>query len=134
MLYNIIQRFHSGWAYLTLLLGVLFLVIVIFYAFNKRERDRFIKKLSLITVIIFHVQLLTGAALYFLSPKVEDLIRPYYLEHPVMMLTSVLLITVSYAKIKRERIIGLGVVIPVVVAILCMLLMIPWEAWASWAR
>lgn len=134
MVYNIFQRFHSGWAYLTLLLGVLFLVIVIFYAVNKRERDRFIKKLSLVTVIIFHVQMVTGAALYFLSPKVEDNIRPYYLEHPVMMLTSVLLITVAYAKIKREKIISLGVVIPVAVSIFCMLLMIPWDAWATWAR
>lgn len=103
MLYKILQHFHSGWAYLTILAGVLFLLIIGFYALNKRARDKFVSTLGLVTVIAFHVQLVTGAILYFISPKVESGITLYTLEHPIMMFTSVLLITVANSQLKKQK-------------------------------
>lgn len=131
MLYKILQHFHSGWAYLTILAGVLFLLIIGFYALNKRARDKFVSTLSLVTVIAFHVQLVTGAFLYFISPKVESGITLYTLEHPIMMFTSVLLITVANSQLKKQKIVGIIPVVLSVVAIICMFLMIPWTDWSN---
>jgi len=131
MLYKILQHFHSGWAYLTILAGVLFLLIIGFYALNKRARDKFVSTLSLVTVIAFHVQLVTGAILYFISPKVESGITLYTLEHPIMMFTSVLLITVANSQLKKQKIVGIIPVVLSVVAIICMFLMIPWTDWSN---
>lgn len=131
MLYKILQHFHSGWAYLTILAGVLFLLIIGFYALNKRARDKFVSTLSLVTVIAFHVQLVTGAILYFISPKVESGITLYTLEHPIMMFTSVLLITVANSQLKKQKIVGIIPVVLSVVAIICMFLMIPWADWSN---
>lgn len=131
MLYKILQHFHSGWAYLTILAGVLFLLIIGFYALNKRARDKFVSTLGLVTVIAFHVQLVTGAILYFISPKVESGITLYTLEHPIMMFTSVLLITVANSQLKKQKIVGIIPVVLSVVAIICMFLMIPWTDWSN---
>lgn len=131
MLYKILQHFHSGWAYLTILAGVLFLLIIGFYALNKRARDKFVSTLSLVTVIAFHVQLVTGAILYFISPKVESGITLYTLEHPIMMFTSVLLITVANSQLKKQKIVGIIPVVLSVVSIICMFLMIPWTDWSN---
>lgn len=132
MVYNIFRGFHSGWAYLTLLMGVLFFVVILFYLLNKRKRDDFVKKLSMFTVITFHIQLVTGAILYiFLSPKVEDSLVLYKYEHPVLMLAAVFLITVAFAKLKREKNIQKDVVIMTAVALICMFIRIPWQDWSS---
>jgi len=131
MLYKILLHFHSGWAYLTILMGVMFLIIVGFYALNKRARDQFVRKLGLFTIITFHVQLVTGAILYFISPKVESGDTFYTLEHPIMMFTTVLLMTVANSKLKKEKIVGFITMLLALVAMICLLVMIPWGAWAK---
>ena len=34
-MYNFFKQFHSGWAYLTLLMGILFFLMLGYYAINK---------------------------------------------------------------------------------------------------
>jgi membrane-associated phospholipid phosphatase len=131
MLYKILLHFHSGWAYLTILMGVMFLIIVGFYALNKRARDQFVRKLGLFTIITFHVQLVTGAILYFISPRVESGDTFYVLEHPIMMFTAVLLMTVANSKLKKEKIVGFVTMLLALIAMICLLVMIPWGAWAK---
>lgn len=70
-------------------------------------------KIRNIAVIIVHIQLLVGLILYFVSPIIHQLfgnfseaveqtsIRFYGMEHSLMMILAVVLITVGSAKTKR---------------------------------
>lgn len=131
MLYKFLLHFHSGLAYLTITMGVLFLIIVGFYALNKRARDKFIRKFGFFTIIVFHLQLVTGAILYFISPKVESGDTFYVLEHPIMMFTAVLLMTVANSKLKKEKIVGIVTMLLALVAMICLLVMIPYDTWGK---
>lgn len=131
MLYNILQHFHSGWAYLTLFSGTMFLLIVSFYTFNKRARDKFIKTLGFITILIFHVQMVTGAILYFISPKVQSGNIFYKIEHPITMFTAILLMTIANSKLKKDNTVKLATLILALVAMLLVFGRIPWSDWAK---
>lgn len=136
-MYKILQHFHSGWAYLTVLAAFVFLFMIGFYAINKKARDSRITKLSLITTIVFHVQLLIGVILYFVSPFAkwgpttmkDSTIRLYAMEHPLMMFAAVILITVVNSKLKKSEYVKLPLAIMTLVAVLLVLSRIPWDAW-----
>lgn len=99
---------HSGLRWIVLIL----LLVSIFNAFAKKksglytERDR---KLALFTMIFTHVQLLIGLVLYFISPLVvfsadsmsNSLQRFYLLEHILMMVIAIALITIGHSKSKK---------------------------------
>lgn len=67
-MYNFIQKFHSGWAYL----AILVLVIAVANSFiGKSSQKEFAakdRKIALFALIATHIQLLVGLVLYFLSP------------------------------------------------------------------
>lgn len=136
-MYKILQHFHIGWAYLTVLAAFVFLFMIGFYVINKKARDSRITKLSLITTIIFHVQLLIGVILYFVSPFAkwgpttmkDSNIRLYAMEHPLMMFAAVILITVVNSKLKKSAYVKLPLAIMTLVAVLLVLSRIPWDAW-----
>ena len=99
---------HSGlrWVVLTLLL------VSIFNSFMKKRSGDFgagDQKLALFAMIATHLQLVIGLLLYFMSPKVvfsgdamgNSILRFYLVEHILMMLVAVALITVGYKKAKR---------------------------------
>ena len=94
---------HSGLRWLVL--GALILA-VIFAFIGRRE-----KKVALITMILAHVQLLIGLILYFISPRVEfsgaamkdSMLRFFLVEHSLLMIVSILLITIGYAKFKQSK-------------------------------
>lgn len=100
---------HSGLRWVVLLL----LIAATFKALMKwrsnapfTEGDR---KLNLFTMISAHVQLLLGLVLFFTSPKVNlsglDMKNPverfFAVEHSVMMILAVILITIGYSKSKK---------------------------------
>ena len=99
---------HSGLRWIVLIL----LLVSIFNAFSKKktgiysEGDR---KLALFTMIFTHVQLLIGFVLYFMSPRVifsgesmgNDVLRFYLLEHGLLMLVAIALITIGHSKSKK---------------------------------
>lgn len=69
------------------------------------EKDR---KLALFTMVVAHIQLLIGFALYFMRGWHELLgemgnaaIRFRALEHPLGMLIAIILITMGYGRVKR---------------------------------
>lgn len=67
-MYTFVQKFHSGWAYLALLLLV-FAVINSFLGMNsKKEFTGKDRKIALFGLIGTHIQLLVGFILYFISP------------------------------------------------------------------
>src|SRR5690606_15228622 len=138
-MYNFLQNFHSGWAYLTLLSGVLFFVMVGFYAINKKARNNFITKLSFFTTLAFHVQLIVGVLLYFVSPYAkwtantmkDETNRLYAMEHPLMRFAAVILITVANSKLKKSESVQMTPAILGLLAFACGMSRIPWDAWLN---
>jgi hypothetical protein len=76
-------------------------------AFGKADID--VKKISLYTLILAHIQLLIGLALYFTSPKVvfdavamkDSILRFYLVEHISLMIVAIIILTIGYTKSKK---------------------------------
>jgi hypothetical protein len=94
------------------------------------------QKISLIALISFHVQFLLGLILYFISPKVQfskfmlqnNVLRFFTMEHAVMMLISVALVTIGYILAKRSAD-AKGhkqILIFFLIALFIVLMAIPW--------
>lgn len=109
-MYEIIQKAHSGVAYLAL--GILiFAVINAFMGVSsKRGFEDKDKKISLFALIFCHIQLLLGLLVYFVSPfgmkALGDMsnaaMRLTSLEHPLINIIAIALITVGWSKHKKE--------------------------------
>ena len=107
--YSFLQKFHSGWAYLALLLLVIAVVNSIVGMTSKKEftpRDR---KIAILGLIGTHMQLLVGLILYFVSPlgfsslgqMSDKALRLTSLEHPLINLIAITLITIGWVKHKK---------------------------------
>jgi heme A synthase len=72
-MYEFIQKFHSGWAYLALLL--LIVAVVISFSECLKEFTAKNRKIALFALIAIHVQLLVGIILYFVSPNGFSMIK-----------------------------------------------------------
>lgn len=98
-------------------------------------------KIRNITVIIAHVQLLVGLVLYGISPLIHGMfqnfgnamgqssIRFYGMEHSIMMIIAIVLITIGSAKAKRasESILKFKkIAIWFTIALVIILISIPW--------
>ncbi len=108
-MYNIIKQAHSGIAYLALiLLAIAAISAIIGYA-SKREFKESDRKIALFALIFTHIQLVLGLVLYFVSPMVvslgeamkQPMMRLYALEHPLINIIAIVLITIGWSKHKR---------------------------------
>jgi hypothetical protein len=99
------------------------------------------KKLSLFTLIATHLQAVLGLGLYFMSTKVEfsgntmsnPVFRFFTMEHTLMMLIAIILITVGYGHAKKAN--AKGVFTYYLIALILILAAIPWpfrELGAGW--
>ncbi|MEO5775598.1 MAG: hypothetical protein ABIQ27_01755 [Flavobacterium sp.] len=139
-MYNFVQKFHSGWAYLALLLLVFAVVNSLIGKSSKKEFTAKDRKIALFGLIATHIQLVIGLILYFVSPKgfavfgqMENAeLRLISLEHPLVNLIAITLITVGWSKHKKAAnseakfnsifiFYGLG--------LLLILSRIPWKLW-----
>jgi membrane protein DedA with SNARE-associated domain len=76
---------------------------------SKSPFTPFNKRVALFTLISAHTQLLIGFVLYFISPLVQfnagtmknDTTRYFTVEHWVMMIIAIALITIGYSKSKK---------------------------------
>lgn len=138
------QHLHSFLAYLALL-G---LIISFFYAmvgaFSGREfldKDR---KFGLFGLIPVHIQLLVGLVLYFVSPvgfsnlsgaaMSDAMSRLYALEHPLINIIAVALITIGYSRAKRlteSRARFRSIYMFYGIGLIFILSRIPWTVWLS---
>ncbi|HLP64097.1 hypothetical protein [Flavobacterium sp.] len=141
-MYHFIQKFHSGWAYLALLL----LVIAVFNSFSgwfsKREFASKDKKIALFALIATHLQLVIGFLLYFVSPKgldslgsMEDsALRLTALEHPIVNILAIVLITIGWSRHKKAIASDLkfkSIFVFYMLGLVLVLVRIPWQAWFS---
>ena len=109
-MYDFLAHFHSGWRWVLLAL----LVGALVNSLLKWRRGAAFEpgdlKLNLYAMSAAHLQLIVGFALYFLSDKVQffegfmanKVIRFYAVEHLIMMLAAIALITIGYVKSKRS--------------------------------
>ena len=110
-MYNFLLGLHSGLRYIVLLLLAIAIIMAITALFGKKEYSATNRKINLFTMIATHTQLLTGLILYFFSPLVQygnmgeamknTLTRYWTVEHAVLMLFAVALITVGHARSKK---------------------------------
>ena len=107
-MYTGLLHAHSGLRWVALIL----LIYSIINAFQKKNSGAFTnkdRKLSVFTLMSIHIQFVIGLILYFISPKVsfasgfmkDTILRFYAMEHILMMLIAVVLITVGHVKAKK---------------------------------
>lgn len=109
--YSILQQIHSIWRWVVLIL----LVWTIISAFSKwrsgaafTESDR---KRGFFAATSTHLQLLLGLVLYLISPNVkfgpetmkDPLLRFYTMEHILLMLIAIVLISIGYSLIRKRK-------------------------------
>ncbi|MBO6213885.1 hypothetical protein SAMN05421738_11921 [Algoriella xinjiangensis] len=134
---DFIKQFHSGWAYLTILMGVVFVISTLIYAISKKDTDATIKKIGLFTTITFHVQLLVGLVYYimmFTSLEPSNImadkgLRLTFVEHPMMMIAGVIFMTIANAKLKRSTTVPMKVTVFALIGLACILSRIPYNVW-----
>ena len=141
-MYHFIQKFHSGWAYLALLILIIAVVSFLFGLVSKKEFTSVNRKIALIALIVIHIQLLVGLILYFVSPlgfaslgqMADKALRLTSLEHPIINIIAIALITIGWTKHKKlvtsaskfkifSIFYGLG--------LLLILSRIPWSMWLA---
>ncbi len=106
---DFITHLHSGLRYVILALLLYTIFQSVWSLVKKQTFSPFDRVASLLVLIVSHIQLLTGILLYFISAKVVfndftmkiALFRFFTVEHPLMMIIAVALITVGFSRLKR---------------------------------
>lgn len=113
MLYSITLVLHSLLRWFVLISLIYTMIMAYKGWFSKLSYTPRHDKIRNITVIIAHVQLLVGLLLYSISPIIHSMflnfgdamgqssVRFYGMEHSIMMIIAIVLITVGSAKAKR---------------------------------
>lgn len=139
-MYTFVQKFHSGWAYLALLLLVIAVVNALIGMTSKREFTSKDRKIALAGLIGAHVQLLVGLILYFVSPlgsaslgNMKDAaVRLTSLEHPLINIIAIALITIGWSKHKKAMTSEAkfkSITMFYGIGLLLILIRIPWHLW-----
>ncbi len=139
-MYTILQTAHSLWASFTVIL----LSIVVVYSLLGLNAKRFFtardRKIALLALIFSHVQLILGLILYFLSPlgfarlgqMSDTTLRLTSLEHPLVGIIAITLITIGWIKHKNKEEIAekfKPIAIFYGIGLLLILSRIPWSLW-----
>ncbi|SFC93304.1 hypothetical protein [Algibacter pectinivorans] len=144
-MYNTVLSLHSYWAYLVLIILTIAAVNAIIKFFGDKEYEANDFRKSLFTLIVSHIQLLIGLVLYFVSPRLQlfsesgmgaimkdSVNRLYLVEHPLINIIAVALITIGYSKHKKKltsKAKSKMIAIFYTIALLLFLSRIPWSAW-----
>ena len=139
-MYTGLQHAHSYIAYLALILLVVAAINAIIGMTSNKEFKDNDRKLSLFALIFTHVQLLIGIILYFVSPLVQSFsvamkdstLRLYALEHPLINIIAVVLITIGWSKHKKAatnkaKFKSIGIMYAI--GTILNLSRIPWSTW-----
>ena len=144
-MYQTVYFIHTWWAYLVVLVLLVATINSLMGFFSKKEYGNNDFRISLFALIVTHLQLLIGLVLYFVAPYFQafsevgmggvmkdSTLRLYLVEHPLMMLIAVILITAGYSKHKKKLTSNAKfktLAIFYSLATLFVLSRIPWTAW-----
>ena len=108
---------------------------------NKEDYSESDKKLGLFAMIVAHVQFTVGIALYFISPMVINMgdamkdatTRLYAMEHPIMMVIAIVLLTMARSKTKNLSDVSAHKknLLFFVLALVAIVSRIPWDQWLA---
>lgn len=148
---RILDVLHGYWAYLVLLILILATINALVKYFSNRPFGAKDFSISLFGLIVTHIQVLVGLILYFAHPTLgfasftrEDLtmadimgnseMRLFAVEHPLIMIIAVILITIGYSKHKKQ-LTSKGkfkmLAIFYTIALILILSRIPWDHWLT---
>jgi hypothetical protein len=141
-MYTGFLHLHSYLAYLVLLGVTVSFLYALYGALSNKPFTVKDQKFGLIGLIPAHIQLLAGIVLYFISPlgisnfgdhtMADATSRLYALEHPLINIIAVAMITIGYSRAKkltvsRSRFRTMYVFYGI--ALIMILSRIPWGAW-----
>ena len=141
-MYTGLLHTHSGLRWILLVLLIFIVIRTLMGWAQKKPFGPAEFTIARITFIVSHIQLLLGVILYFLSPIVqtgmddmgsgmkESGIRFWLVEHPLLMVVGIVLISVGFIKGKRQEE-GVAkqktIAIFYGIALLAILAGIPWD-------
>ncbi len=145
-MYRAIYYLHSYWAYMVILVVFLATINALIGVFTKKPYGAKDFRISLFALICTHLQLLIGLILFFVSPKIvwfsenvdmglimkNSTMRMYNVEHPLLMIIAIALITIGYSKHKKKLSSApkfKTLAIFYTLAFAAILAMIPWSIW-----
>ena len=136
---------HSYLAYAALILLVLASINAIVGLTSKKFFKDNDLRLSLFTLIVCHIQLLVGLIVYFVSEKgfaafgsegamKNAALRLTMLEHPLINIIALALITIGWSKHKKEESNNgkfKKIAVFYTLGLLLILLRLPWSSWLN---
>ncbi|MBK1439575.1 hypothetical protein JHJ32_06235 [Parapedobacter sp. ISTM3] len=133
------RHLHSTLAYV-LLAGLIISILYVLFAYLRNKPYN--RKMALLGLICAHLQFVVGLIMYFVSPygiknasgaaMKDGIARLYFLEHPLIMLIAIALITVGYSRAKRQvpaKKQNATVLAFYLIALVLVLSRIPWHVW-----
>lgn len=137
-----IQTIHSTLAYAVLAVLVIAVINAFLGLSAKRNFSSQDKSLSLVALILSHIQLLVGLILWATSPLGKDAMsqmsnaamRLTAVEHPLMNIIAIALITIGWSKHKKEESSNgkfKKIAIFYALGLLLFLSRIPWSHWLA---
>lgn len=143
-MYDTILMLHSYWAYLVLFMLIIATGNAVIKSTSGKEYSAKDFRIALFTLIVSHIQLLIGLVLYFVSPRFglwselgggvmsNALARLYLVEHPLVNIIAIALITIGYSKHKKKLTSASKFKILAIfysIALIFLLSRIPWSTW-----
>jgi hypothetical protein len=140
--YPFIQKLHSGWAYLAILLLFIAAINATIGYITKKEFLSKDRKIALFALIAIHIQLVIGIVIYFISPlgksslgEMKDAaLRLTSLEHPLLNLIAIALITIGWSrhkKVANSEAKFKAISLFYAIGLVLILVRIPWTSWLN---
>jgi len=139
------KMIHSYWAYIVLLILIFAVVNAITGLSSKKEFKDKDLRISLFALIASHIQLIIGFIAFYTSNFYDSMrslgmgevmknseLRKPLIEHPLMIIIAITLITIGFSKHKKKTTDSSKfktITIFYGIALLLILGMIPWDLW-----
>ena len=137
-----IQSIHSTLAYAVLAVVLIAVINAFLGLSSKRNFTKNDRSLSLVALILSHIQLVVGLVLWATSPLGKDAMsqmsnaamRLTAVEHPLINIIAIVLITIGWSKHKKEessngKFKKIGIFYAL--GLLLILSRIPWSNWMA---
>ena len=139
------KMIHSYWAYIVLIILIAAVVNAIIGLSSKKEFKDKDLRISLFALIASHIQLIIGFIAYYTSTFYQSMkslgmgevmknseLRKPLVEHPLMIIIAIALITIGFSKHKKKTTDNAKfktIAVFYGIALIIILGMIPWNLW-----